>query len=242
MRGFGCWCRAGLPVSAEHGRNFGQLVGEIDRRLAPLARDLAEADVEILSTGGTAKLLRDSGIAVSFERGDYFFFYDSEGRFRARLLIDKPPWYEVTASINLQEHFARWQPALLAFLQDRGLPGDEVMFNTGDLEKGAIPFIYVNTRSKLIVLIRYDELPDSLRGQVPGSHLLQSLWHFIGSHTYSIPMRPYSSLQSLMAMVTDTAIESGKSLARYVPPLPQPTRSVVPGRCWRPWSAPWARS
>ena len=28
------------------------------------ARDLAEAGVEILSTGGTAKLLRDNGIAV----------------------------------------------------------------------------------------------------------------------------------------------------------------------------------
>ena len=28
------------------------------------ARDLAEAGVEILSTGGTAKLLRDSGVAV----------------------------------------------------------------------------------------------------------------------------------------------------------------------------------
>jgi cardiolipin synthase len=159
----------------------------------------------------------DSGIAVSFERGDYFFFYDSEGRFRARLLIDKPPWYEVTASINLQEHFARWQPALLAFLQDRGLPGDEVMFNTGDLEKGAIPFIYVNTRSKLIVLIRYDELPDSLRGQVPGSHLLQSLWHFIGSHSYSVTMRPFSSVQSLLVLVSDTAIESGRSLFTSVP-------------------------
>jgi len=28
---------------------------------------------------------------------------------------------------------------------------------------------------------------------------MQSLWHFIGSHTYSIPMRPFTSAQSLLA-------------------------------------------
>ena len=37
------------------------------------ARDLAEAGVEILSTGGTAKLLRDSGVAV-MEVSDYTGF------------------------------------------------------------------------------------------------------------------------------------------------------------------------
>ncbi|MCB1774747.1 MAG: bifunctional phosphoribosylaminoimidazolecarboxamide formyltransferase/IMP cyclohydrolase, partial [Gammaproteobacteria bacterium] len=37
------------------------------------ARDLAEAGVEILSTGGTAKLLRDNGIVV-MEVGDYTGF------------------------------------------------------------------------------------------------------------------------------------------------------------------------
>ena len=41
--------------------------------VAEFARDLAEAGVEILSTGGTAKLLRDSGIAV-MGVGDYTGF------------------------------------------------------------------------------------------------------------------------------------------------------------------------
>jgi phosphatidylserine/phosphatidylglycerophosphate/cardiolipin synthase-like enzyme len=166
---------------------------------------------------------KNTGVAVSFGRGDYFFFHDSEDRFRARRLIDKPPWYRVVKRVDLEPFFVQWQPRLRTFLEQRGLQGGEVLFNTGDLDRGAIPFIYVNVNTRLIVLMRYEEIPEDLRGSLPGTHLLQSVWHFIGSHTYSIPMRPYSSLQSLMAMVTDTAIESGKSLARYVPPLPQPT-------------------
>ena len=165
---------------------------------------------------------RNTGVAVSFGRGDYFFFHDGEGRFRARRLIDKPPWYTVAKRVELEPFFEQWQPRLRKFLEQRELGGGEVLFNTGDLDKGAIPFIYVNIDTRLIILMRYEEIPEDLRGTLPGTHLLQSLWHFIGSHTYSIPMRPYSSLQSLMALVTDTAIESGKSLARYVPPLPEP--------------------
>lgn len=157
------------------------------------------------------------GVAVGFDRGDYFFFYDRKGRFRARLLIDKPPWYEVVATIDLQNYYDRWQPLLQQFLDEQGLETDEVMFNTGDLEAGAIPFIYVSTRSKLIVLIRYDEIPDNLQGQIPGSHWLQSLWHFIGSHTYSVTMRPFSSVQSLLTLLSDTAFESGRSLTTSTP-------------------------
>jgi phosphatidylserine/phosphatidylglycerophosphate/cardiolipin synthase-like enzyme len=198
---------------------------ELTRDLAPIPimsiddwaafRDVAFA--EFLPT------TRNTGVAVSFGRGDYFFFYDRDGLFRARRLIDKPPWYRVVGRVSLEPFFEKWQPQLREFLEARGLDGREVLFNTGDLDKGAIPFIYVNLNTRLIVLMRYDEIPDNLRGALPGTHLLQSVWHFVGSHTYSVPMRPFSSLKSLMALVTDTAIQSGKSL---VPPIPPP--STVP--------------
>ena len=160
---------------------------------------------------------KDSGVAVSFERGDYFFFYDRAGRFRARRLIDKPAWYEVVGNIDLEKYYHRWQPVLLEFLEQEGLDSEEVLFNTGDLEAGAIPFIYINTRSQLIVLIRYDELPESMQGQIPAAHWLQSLWHFIGSHTYSVPMRPFTSAQSLLALMADTAGQPGRSVTSAVP-------------------------
>jgi cardiolipin synthase len=168
---------------------------------------------------------KNSGVAVSFERGDYFFFYDRQKRFRARRLIDKPPWYSVSASVDMQKYFDKWQPVLQTFLEEQGLSGDEVLFNTGDLEKGSIPFVYVSTQDKLIVLVRYDELPEDIQEQVPGSHLLQSLWHFVGSHTYAVSMRPFTSVQSLLALVSDTALEPGRSLSSsiqgeaHIPPL-----------------------
>ncbi|MEP4149583.1 MAG: phosphatidylserine/phosphatidylglycerophosphate/cardiolipin synthase family protein [Halioglobus sp.] len=172
----------------------------------------------------------NSGVAVSFERGDYFFFYDRAGRFRARRLIDKPPWYEVVGSINLEQYYHQWQPLLLQFLAEEGVKSEEVLFNTGDLEAGAIPFIYINTRRQVIVLIRYDELPESMEGQIPAAHWLQSLWHFIGSHTYSVPMRPFTSAQSLIALLADTAVQPGRGM---LSPLPRggaiPPLSDSPG-------------
>lgn len=160
---------------------------------------------------------KNSGVAVSFDRADYFFFYDQLGRFRVRRLIDKPPWYSVSARIDLVEYFDKWQPLLRDYLVQQGLSGVEVLFNTGGLDKGSIPFVYVNSNTRLIVLIRYDEIPEDLQEQVKGSHLLQSLWHFIDSHSYSVPMRPFSSVGTLLSLVSDTAIESGKNLITGIP-------------------------
>ena len=191
-------------------------------------RDVAFAD--FLPTS------RNTGVTVSFDRGDYFFFYDREGRFRARRLIDKPPWYRVAGQVSLEPFFEQWQPLLRKFLQQRGLSGGEVLFNTGDLDAGAIPFIYVNLNTRLIVLMRYEVIPDDMLGRLPGTHLLQSLWHFVGSHTYSVPLRPFSSLKSLMALVTDTAIESGKSLVMDIPadgiPVPLANRAPMDLVAW----------
>ena len=168
---------------------------------------------------------RNTGVAVSFDREDFFFFYDSSGLFRARRLIEKPPWYSVSAHVDLQQYFDKWQPLLKQYLQKQNVDSHEILFNTGDLDQGSIPFVYVNTREKLIILIRYDELPHSMRGVVPVTHMLQSLWHFVGSHSYYVPMRPFTSIKTLLALLSDTAIESGRlllpsmPLQRVVPPL-----------------------
>lgn len=166
---------------------------------------------------------KNQGVAISFDRVDYFFFYDGAGNFRARRLIDKPPAYSVAGSINLRENFERWQPILLQFMADAGITSDDVIFSTGDLDKGSIPFLYINARSKLIVLVQYDELPETIVGGLPGGHLLKSVWHFVESNTYTIALRPFSSLTSLLAVVTDTALEAGRSLVtdmRFDGPIP----------------------
>jgi phosphatidylserine/phosphatidylglycerophosphate/cardiolipin synthase-like enzyme len=154
----------------------------------------------------------NQGAAVSFDRVDYFFFYDKAGNFRARRLIDMPPWYSVASHVDLRQHFESWRPVLQAFLLESGIVSDDVIFSTGDLDKGSIPFLYINTRTKLIVLVQYEELSEPMLGGVPGMHVLQSFWHFFGSHSYTILMRPFSSIHSLLSVLSDTAVETGRGL------------------------------
>ena len=155
---------------------------------------------------------KNKGVAVSFDRVDYFFFYDKAGNFRARRLIDMPPWYAVSGHVDLRQHFADWQPLVQDFLLESGIESGEVIFSTGDLDRGSIPFLYLNTASKLIVLVQYEDLSETSLGAVPGMHVLQTFWHFFGSHTYTILMRPFSSIQSLISVLTGTALETGRGL------------------------------
>jgi cardiolipin synthase len=203
-----------------------------------LARDLTPIPVLDIEEWATLRDLlfadflprqSNQGVAVSLDRMDYFFFIDRAGNFRSRRLIDKPQWYEVSRHVDLARYFEQWQPQLRDFLRQRGFEAGEVLFNTGDLEEGAFPFIYVNAQDKLIVLIRFDRVPDSISKNVPGAHILQSLWHFIESHTYSVPMRPFSSAQSLMSVISDTALESGRTLfTTGLPEGPPPPLAAGP--------------
>jgi len=164
-----------------------------------------------------------TGVSVSFEQDRYFFFYDRQRRFRATRLVDKPPWYEVTASIDLDDYYRRWEPILMDYLRGESIDSDEVLFNTGYHDAGTFPFVYINTRQELIILIGYDELPRAMQGELPAAHWLQSLWHFIGSHTYSVPLRPFTSAQSLLALLADTAVEPGRAIVQ-----PFPNAAIVP--------------
>ena len=178
----------------------------------------------------------NQGIAVSFDRMDYFFFYDKAGNFRARRLIDKPPWYSVANHVDLREHLSAWQPVLQAFLAESGITSEDVIFNTGDLDKGSIPFLYINTRTKLIVLVQYDDLSETMIGAVPGMHVLQSFWHFFESHTYTILMRPFTSIQSLLSVVSDTAVEAGRGMTPGIDSnAPVPPLSDGPGMDLASW-------
>ena len=181
---------------------------------------------------------KNKGVAVSFDRVDYFFFYDKAGNFRARRLIDMPPWYTVSGQVDLRQYFADWQPLVKDFLLESGIESGEVIFSTGDLDRGSIPFLYINTRSKLIVLVQYDDLSETSLGTVPGMHVLQTFWHFFGSHTYTILMRPFSSIQSLLSVLTGTALETGRGL---VPDLdfdgPIPPVNDQPTMDRRKWEA-----
>ena len=207
--------RYDTPVIVPMGEKKVDSWDKLTRNLTPIPiLDVADwADLRQQLFGQLMPTEKNQGIAVSFDRMDYFFFYDKAGNFRVRRLIDKPPWYSVSARIDLRQHFEAWQPVLQDFLARSEIQTEDVIFNTGDLDKGSIPFLYVNTRSKVIALVQYEDLSETMIGDVPGLHVLQSFWHFVESHTSTIIMRPFSSLQSLLAVVTDTAVETGRGFA-----------------------------
>jgi len=202
------------PVVAPLNQKSGDLWHKLTNKLTPIpilaVSDWADLRSQIFADIMPSKT--NQGVAVGFDRIDYFFFYDKSGNFRARRLIDKPPWYSVSSHIDLRKNFQTWQPILEKFMIDAGIESDDVIFSTGDLDKGSIPFLYINTRTKLIVLVQYDELSEGIIKGVPGTHFLQAAWHFLESHTYTIAMRPFSSLQSLMSVVSDTALEAGRGI------------------------------
>jgi phosphatidylserine/phosphatidylglycerophosphate/cardiolipin synthase-like enzyme len=201
-----------VPVVASMGKKPRESWEDLTENLVPVpvldVNDWAELRQRLFD--GLVPTEPNKGVAVSFDRVDYFFFHDRAGNFRARRLIDMPPWYSVVGHIDLREHFEGWQPVLQQFLSESGIASDEVIFSTGDLDRGSIPFLYINNRTKLIVLVQYDDLSETTIGGVPGMHVLQSIWHVFKSHTYTILMRPFSSIQSLLSVASDTALETGR--------------------------------
>ena len=96
--------------------------------------------------------------------------------------------------------------------------------------------MYINTRTKLIVLVQYDDLSETMIGGVPGMHVLQSFWHFFESHTYTILMRPFSSTQSLLSVISDTAVEAGRGMTPGLNPNgPIPPLNDGPGMDLAAW-------
>jgi phosphatidylserine/phosphatidylglycerophosphate/cardiolipin synthase-like enzyme len=203
-----------VPVLAPMDQKKRDPWGELTRNLTPIPiLDVADwAALRHQLFGELLPKVENQGVAISFDRVDYFFFYDKAGNFRVRRLIDKPPWYSVVGHVDLREYLDAWGPLVLDFLAESGIESEDVIFNTGDLDKNSIPFLYINTRSKLIVLVQYDDLSQSMIGGIPGGHVLQTFWHFFESHTYTILMRPFSSVQSLLSVVSETALETGRGL------------------------------
>jgi len=213
---------------------------ELTRNLTPVpVLDIQEwASLRHALLGELLPTDENKGIAVSFDRVDYFLFYDKAGNFRARRLIDMPPWYSVERHVDLRLYFDQWQPVLHDFLLKAGIETEDVIFSTGDLDRGSVPFLYINTRTKTIVLVQYDDLSETMVGSVPGLHVLQSFWHVFQSQTYTILMRPYTSIQSLLSVVSDTAVATGKAL---IPPLnfdgPVPPLTDHPAMDLADWEA-----
>ena len=180
----------------------------------------------------------NQGVVVIFDRVDYFFFIDKNGVFRVRRLIDKPPWYSVSATINLRDHLDSWHPIVKEFLVENGIGSHDVIFDTGDLDDGAIPFLYIDTRSRAVVLVQQSDIPDDVFEAPPGGHALRAFWHVVKSNTYTVVIRPFSSIQALLNVAQDTAVEFGRQITpEPLPPTPAPPLADRPPMDMAEWEA-----
>lgn len=149
-----------------------------------------------------------TGLVIDFVYDEYFLFYDSDGKFHATRLLDKPADYRVHANLRFDEFMHRGRPILDEFLKEQGIVQTELVFNTGDAGSYSLPFLYLNTERHLLVFIRNVPMRTATVNTVPGLKRIQAFGHVLQSHLINLIQRPVSSLYRLFFVVTDTAVST----------------------------------
>ena len=149
-----------------------------------------------------------TGLVVDFVYDEYFLFYDSDGKFHATRLLDKPADYRVHANLRFDEFMHRGRPILDEFLKEQGIAQTELVFNTGDAGSYSLPFLYLNTERHLLVFVRNVPMRETTVNTVPGLERMQAFGHVMQSHLINLIQRPVSSLYRLFFVVTDTAVST----------------------------------
>ena len=96
---------------------------------------------------------------------------------------------------------------------DESIPSDP-LFILPDAYRGNQQY-FLRYRRDDKIYYAVGDLSETTIGGVPGMHVLQSIWHVFKSHTYTILMRPFSSIQSLLSVAFDTALETGRARHRH---------------------------
>jgi len=148
------------------------------------------------------------GIVLHFYVDDYFLYFDRDGVFQSRVLLEKPADYEIAAQVTFAEFLEQGLPLLREFLATKGIDDNRIVFNTGDTGAYSLPFLYVNLDLPLAVFGRHEPRG---RASEPGIAvpLIQTAGHLTQSHSSAIVFRPISSIYRLffvaMEAVTETA-------------------------------------
>jgi cardiolipin synthase len=149
----------------------------------------------------------NAGIVLHFYVDDYFLYFDNEGRFQSRVLIEKPADYSIRDEFDFAALFELGFPILDEFLNERGVLDRRVVFNTGDTGAYSLPFLYVNRDLPLAVFAR-NEPPRRHTDRGRTVPILQTAGHFTQSHSTALVLRPVSSLYRLLFVTTGAVAET----------------------------------
>lgn len=150
----------------------------------------------------------EAGLVMSFEREDYFLYYDSMGEFQTVPLQEKPRNYRMKGNLDFEKLMGYTRPLLKKFLHEQGITQSEFLFSTGDIGLYSLPFLYVNTDRELLAFFRTvpeAHIPD---GALSGLQRGQALVHVLRSHMSGLYLRPFSSLYRLLFLITDTTFST----------------------------------
>ena len=149
-----------------------------------------------------------AGIVMHFNADDYFLFYNEQGKFESRLIVDKPAEYHVADSIDFSEFLRQGLPQLGSFLTAEGITERRIVFSTGDTGAYALPFLYVNLDLALAVFVRHASTPRIADISRTETQIAQSVGHVSQSHLTGLAIRPVSSLYRLLFATTDAVVET----------------------------------
>jgi len=181
---------------------------------------------------------KGAGLAVNFGYAEYFLFYDRQGEFEARRLMDKPGDYRVHESLRFDEFMRRGRPILEQFLQEQGIRQSEFVFNTGDAGLYSLPYLYVNIDRKLVVFVRNPPLRPVAVTTGPAPKSSQMFGHLMQSHLTNLIVRPVSSLYRLFFVVTDTTTATlGFDWTTGISEQPVPALSEAPPMDLQRWES-----
>jgi len=157
------------------------------------------------------------GCLVDFSRREYFLFYDEKGLARATLIQNKPGNIRIKKFWSFKEVLDIGMPLLEEYLDERGVDGRRVVFNTGDTGLYSYPFVFIDLDQRVILFAQVNPTT-TIASQLFSEKDVQSTSHLVGSHA-AIIVRPVSAIGRLFYGLYDTSldlVESGGDLGEQV--------------------------
>ena len=148
------------------------------------------------------------GLVVGLPQEDYFLYLDSGGAIRVTALRHRPDDYRIGGVVRLEDLVSGSTKKLRSLVRKQNLMGNEFLINTGAQRQRSIPFIYVDLATETVALIAYER---NLPSGSQGSGVLisdETILHLIKTHIWDLIVRPVSSINRLIFMTTDTAVDT----------------------------------
>jgi len=146
-------------------------------------------------------------ITVALGDQDITLYFDSQGHFHSTF-SELPGDIRIVARYSLEDYLQTAPEILKAQLVELGVSGSEVLFNTGDVDEDALPFLYANVDTRLGAYFRLPPPGEKPVEQLTFVPVTRSMMHLVQSHTTQLVSRAATSVVRLMFVVSHAATDT----------------------------------